>query len=412
MKIEFQKGKVERVVERAAFHYYKGWYEGKGFFSWDPAVGFRLQATVDRQTNPLKGFGIGRSGVIRDDERRYVRLGLQGGGQGVIPRIPLVDRSDVLMGGYLDLRFSRLHLFRPKGGNLGSSAAIGEVILAGFGARPYLTDVVATRKRVGSARSLPSWSRDALEFADKAGLRVRGERSSEDPGQFRLGWSLGSRISKTGTIWSLPSALAYALTFVCGRRITPIESVTYSRSWQRQMVTLRPSPTDFGALALHDTEFMDGPLLAHLCKFFYRGGPEAEVARKLVDQVAEAARQQTWEASELLVATALEAALRTIHGEPFQPKEKRQWRADASMARFRAKYLTSEWRRTCNDVLAVWRRLRHRNAHPSWLVATERTAARAQSDLSDMGMLTRFYGAMILAMSGRPVSPHLNVPRL
>jgi len=131
----------------------------------------------------------------------------------------------------------------------------------------------------------------------------------------------------------------------------------------------------------------------------------------MIDQVAEASRQLNWEATELLVATVLEAALRTLQNVPFVPGAKNSWKADKSLAAFCTRYLGRGWEEQSRSVLAAWRRLRHKNAHPTWLTDSRRDEAAAGSALADMALLTRFYGTMIFAMAGRPVSLPLAVPK-
>lgn len=409
---DFYRGPAELIVDRISFNYYGGWYSGRGMLQWDPEKGFRLIGFVDRKTNPLKGYGIGRAGMIRDEDRKTVRLRFQSGEGGVIPRRTLVDRLDVLAGERLDVRFPKLHLFRESGFPFTKIVSSGEAVFSGWSGRPYMPDLVRSWKKVGTGKGLEGWSRSAMQAGDRLGLTLRGELLDTDKTLLHIGWNLKSRMARVGRVWRWPEAVGYALTFATGHKILPVESEVRTKSWSRRTVMMKPKVNPFGIIAVYETEFLDSDVVAHLAKFFVKDTRESMVARRILDQLSDAARQSTWEATELLLATILEAALRTLQNVPFTPHENSKWRADAAVAAFRAKYLDPSWRRTCRDVLEAWKRLRHRNAHPSWLSDRTRGNAHAKEALADMALLARFYGAMILAMSGWKVEPQIRGPVL
>jgi hypothetical protein len=151
---------------------------------------------------------------------------------------------------------------------------------------------------------------------------------------------------------------------------------------------------------------MDSPVVeavsfARLIEFFLKRGTEDFVCRNILGQMQEAARQQTWQASELLVSTILEAALRTLDNHPFRDRD-HSWKINQSMDLFRCRYLAKEWTEPCERALEAHRRLRHRNAHPDWLFEEGRRRSEVQKTdvLRDISFLSRFYGYMIMALAG------------
>ncbi len=125
--------------------------------------------------------------------------------------------------------------------------------------------------------------------------------------------------------------------------------------------------------------------------------------RSLLAQLSAAANQDHWSVREFFTATALEAALRSLYGEPFVPGKKGKGYVGISMSKFHNDYLkVKEWKGVRKAVLKAHERLRHRNAHPDWLVGKGGQLSDAEFDQSllDIRLLERYYGAFILAVAG------------
>jgi len=171
-----------------------------------------------------------------------------------------------------------------------------------------------------------------------------------------------------------------------------------------------------GILTLFDSDQIDKKTFVDLTEFLVRNVEQARICDSLFYQVLEASRQRSWQATELLLSTALEAALRSIEGVPFttkKSKNKQQWNIRASLESFRKKYLSEEWVSVLEKVLRAHLRLRDRNAHPDWLLGTGGALSNIEMEnsLDDMILLSRFYGYMILALSGnKSLKPIFPVP--
>jgi hypothetical protein len=142
-------------------------------------------------------------------------------------------------------------------------------------------------------------------------------------------------------------------------------------------------------------------MFLRLTEFFLTGEEDAFVCRNILAQMEEASRQQTWQATELLVSTILEAALKTLDKRPFEPHD-RSWKIVQSLDSFRSRCLSDQWTQTCERALEVRARLRHRNAHPDWLFkeGKRRSEPEKINVLQDISFLSQFYGYMILALAG------------
>jgi hypothetical protein len=168
---------------------------------------------------------------------------------------------------------------------------------------------------------------------------------------------------------------------------------------QRQKVKLDSlgpfSP--FGENRLNKQDFID------LTEFFARNCSNTEICRRIFWQMVEASRQQSWQASELLLSTILEAALRSIDERPFKPKKDNSWNVGKGLENFFNQYLLSEeWSDIRKQVMKAHTYLRDRNAHPDWLFSQGGSLSEAEQvqSLDNMILLSRFYGYMILALAG------------
>ena len=148
-------------------------------------------------------------------------------------------------------------------------------------------------------------------------------------------------------------------------------------------------------------------MFIHLTRFFAARGPHADVCWSIFCRLAEASCQQTWESRELLTGTTLEATLRTLDNHPFRHGDY-SWKIKQSLEAFRQAYLGAGWEPACDKALQVRDRLRHRNAHPDWITHAGGSFSKQewQQSIEDLTFLSRFYGFVILALSGfKPLQP-------
>jgi hypothetical protein len=142
-------------------------------------------------------------------------------------------------------------------------------------------------------------------------------------------------------------------------------------------------------------------IFIRLLKFLIQKSQPAKFCKTAFYQIYEVSRQKHWQAKELLLATILEAFLRSIENRPFKPSGK-SLDLKQGLERFRCNFLTDKWKETCAKAIETQERLRHRNAHPDWLVGDGGAFSKTsmEESFTDMCFLSQFYGYMILAIAG------------
>jgi hypothetical protein len=404
----------ERLVEGVSLGYASGWYSGKGVLEWDPANGFMLRAFVDHRSGKRAPMSAGRSGLAKPGDSRRIRLRFGTRDSAITSPLMLVDRTDIAFQSYLRIRFHELFFFERKNwAKYYGPDVSGRAVLSGFLQRPRLPDSIERTAREADGRwSNPSWSRSALSLGHPIGFTVRSRLHDEREDILLVNWKLKPRFAGTGKWSQWPAAFARALSFVFGTVITVVESEARRPTLRRRYVRRAPDPVPFGPLRFCDAVEIDKDDVRRLTRFFYQRSRESRVAELMIDQIAAAAQQVSLEATQLLVATVLEAALRTIQSRPFVPGARSTWNASVSLNEFRRCYLSDDWTDTCGRVLDAWNRLRHRNAHPTWLVENPDAYEAEREVFSDMMLLSRFYGTMIIAMAGKRNIPLVTIPRV
>jgi mRNA deadenylase 3'-5' endonuclease subunit Ccr4 len=167
---------------------------------------------------------------------------------------------------------------------------------------------------------------------------------------------------------------------------------------------------------LFDHDVVDKNLVVHLALYLSQESENEKIIRRILIQIVDASKQNTKRANELLLSTILEAALRTLYNLPFIPGQ-RSFDLQKVLKRFQSEYLTGshedKWDTIIVKLSEVYRRLRHRNAHPDWLSAPMGmlSVPALEQTVDDMIFLSRFYGYMILALSGfKDIEPKFPVP--
>jgi hypothetical protein len=117
--------------------------------------------------------------------------------------------------------------------------------------------------------------------------------------------------------------------------------------------------------------------------------------------MVEAASQRTYVATELLLATILEAILRHVYNRPFSDPGK-SLSFQNEMPKFRNDYLSDKWVAVCDRAVVVQDRLRQRNAHPDWMWNDASVVPWTLPDkrIADLTYLAEFYRGVALALVG------------
>lgn len=395
-----------RVVR---FQYLGCTFEGRGLLEWKPKDGGELHAFVEQVDGQMpKNIEIGRARIIKGKDRQCIHMRAYGGWHRIaVPGVALIDRFDVVSEKRLSIRFGHAIFSSPGNEYLKEVVSAGHAMLRGEGMdRILFPDSVETQRRFPGNRKQKGWSRKTVTVGDPVGARFVAEQ--DDAGFISVQWSLKRRYDRLGRWWKWPQAFRDALSILSGSELQIVQSQVECPTRTRMEITRQLETTQLGILAPVLGHALDREDLRLLTRFLYTGSKQATVAAKMFRQLAEASRQRTDAGVELLTATVLEAALRTLFAEPFVAGQANTFDAKKSLNRFARRYLDQRtWQDVLNDVHAAWQRLRHRNAHPDWLYGSRHTDAWNDRVIRDLQMLSQFYGAMILAMAGKkdPAKP-------
>lgn len=403
----------ELALNEVRFHFLGGTYSGRGLLKWAPERGFHLDAFLDRHGPPLPDkIEFGKFGVVQLHELRQLRMSFDGG-RGLSARIAVGDHLELIHACRLSADFSSSLFWRNAPAGIKSSKHYGSGVLD-IGKPLVFPDSVERQTTIEGKRISGGVSRDGITFdANDIGL----EAIQDGNGHLKIDWELSADTWTRAQAWGFGPAVADALTFLGGRTVRVLERRTYRGN--REYIERRRSAD------VHDLKFLamvprqsqradqiEKEQFIMLTLFFLRGGAEADIARRICAQIAEATQQRTRAAMELLCSTVLEAVLRTIYEQPFQRGD-HSFKIRESIDCFRDDYLTPQWKDACDKALLSRESLRNRNAHPDWLTGHGggMSTPALQKSLDDMIHLAWFYGYMILAMAGfKNLEPNLPGP--
>ncbi len=397
--------KREWALASVRFEYAGGTYDGRGLLSWKPKRGFHVEAFLARHGAQLPQIiEFGKVGVIQPNELRAVRMRLEDGARALTSPICVSDHLELVGSPRLSADFPAILFVRPDPARGASAKLCGSAVLD-VGKGIIFPDSLERETRLAGERLGHSFSRKGLAY-DADGVKLRMSVGAAQC--LEADWELSADVWTANDAWRFGEALADSLTFLAGRTVQLLERTVYRRqriyiqrnaaSPVRSLSLLAMAPREDRA-----SDMIDRERLILLTKFFLRGQKEAFVARQMCAQMADASRQRTRAGRELLCATILEAALRTLDSHPFALGD-RSWKIRHSMDTFRNKYLGPKWVSACAEALTAQKRLRHRNAHPDWVTDERGEALNAalEQSLDDTLRLVWFYGYVILALAGCP----------
>jgi hypothetical protein len=399
---------AEYVLDRVGFTHSANEYSGRGLLTWDPEKGIHIQAFLDQsvpQGSPFAPVGVVE--VEDTTDARRIRMAGRSFGHAIAPNVFPHDLQGCLHEGRLSIRPERVIFFQ----RFPALAARREVPEAWSGSAVLVTkrdlefpDNLKTETTL-NGQTVECRNRGGLCFEEGDGFSVWGRKTSED--LFTLSWALPKTASSKMDAWRWAEAARRALSILFAQTLWPIRvavtrgvtEITELRP-RRQVHTLnhfhRPL-TDFGP---PDQWKFNRTTFVHLTRFFASSNPHAEICWAIFLRLAEASRQETWQSRELLAATTLEAALRTLDNHAFKPGDN-SWKIKQSVESFRRTYLDASWGKACQKALQVRDRLRHRNAHPDWITHPGGSFSKPEmrQSVDDLTFLSRFYGYMILALA-------------
>ena len=427
MAIEFNDS-AKFVLDGVRFSHQGKTYKGQGFMEWNPATGFQIDALMDKTFAPVDGFKtLGQIIVNTKEDVFSVWLNIRGHGRGIARAFPLDQHKSLFPDNHLCLSelqrvlfFSRL----PKEFQSTSQFWSGSAL--------YLTtmkfefpDQLNTKTEL-NGRMIYASNSTGLSVDEDDNWSLSGRQISDD--KFELSWALNKNRWSRNDAWRFGEAARRALSIISAQMVW-IAKQELSRDGQKiEELRQRAEPK---GLSYYFWPLLgkDGGVFEYwkfnkvaflkLTEFFLRGSPNAETCWKMFCQMVDASRQKTTQGQELLLATILEAGLRTLYNLPFQERKigsstTPAFNRKTLMEKFRNDFLSDKWIKACDKALELHTKLRHRNAHPDWLTSSDGTLSKEQLKESYAAsiFLSRFYGYMILGMAGfKDIEPRFPIVR-
>lgn len=386
------------MLERLWFDYLEGRYEGRGIMTWNPNEGFHIEAFLEREGSPLpKEIPLGKVGIPRKRDICSIRMMPTVFDWAIAPKVRLTDRHDVLADKRLSINLSRVIFSRSWRSNNGLNWC-GSAL---YETKRHLAfpDSVDTEVRINNQKVESKLQASGIWYENEQNQRIIG-RLIQDR-YLELHWGLSKSLwSKTDSCqWS--EAAQYALSIFFGETVWLLQREVRRGDRRYIEVRKRERLNSLSFSLFDDQKMLDKRVFIQLTEFLVRNKAHATICCNIFTQMLEASRQQTWQATELLLSTILEAALRSVDGHPFRPK-KDSWNVGKSLTQFFENYLSDEWRPLHSEVMKAHTYLRDRNAHPDWLFSQGGYLSEEEMEksLDAMIFLSRFYGYMILALAG------------
>jgi hypothetical protein len=391
----------DRVLASVRFHYQGGRYHGRGVLTWNADEGFHTEAPVERFGPRIRSIGFGLGGVVREQDLRSIHM-KEHNSQGWIlaPQVILRDRLDLVIQNRISIPVARIIISEPQLNIIQPENTWRGSALFKLTDSVIMPDRISQELRINEQALGESWSSSGILYESDQGQRVLGR--VVDRQYLELNYHLPLENWSKTEAFRWPDAARDSLSICLGQSVALIQkNVTRNlRSYtdihcQREIQDVRPF-TPF-----NNDQILDRDRFVGIANFLARNEQGSDVCRRIFLQMAEAEKQRTWQGRALLLATIMEATLRTLEGHPFRAHD-RSFIAEQAFTRFQNRYFSEAWADTCERAYQTFRRLRHRNAHPDWLY--EETGALSDDQRSetynDMVFLSKFYGYMILAISG------------
>ena len=400
-------------LDQLRFTYLGVNYKGRGFLAWDQADGYKLEAVVDPEAGEHSGvFEMGRPGIIPEDAYRSIRA-RDGATRILIPSIALIDRSDVLSHRRLSVGFETAFFLRPNGLKFRPIKWSGKTLLS-------TSDYVVLPDPMESNAHIAGYEVSRLhtlglnfQEGDTHVLGMVRDREADDR-TLELRWVLPRDGWTRGEAWAWPDAAALALGMLTGQHVQVMRREALfgptSRVEMRKRVKSRHPgllPRIIRVLEVGKSAAIDKAAFFKLTEFLAKNRREGRICRNIHMQLVEGWQQRNTQVMQLLISGIMEAVVRNIHGTPFRKSVKGQpkYYFDVEFRKFCARYFPApEWSTFPQRFLDARALIRHRNAHPDWLLAHggNQPLPEAEDELDALIFVSRFYHYVILALAGFP----------
>lgn len=400
---------LDILVNEVEIRYEDELFHARGFLKWSPKIGFQLIGSIyDRTGSRRPIMTPGRTRSLPKDH--YCRILLKPKGYlSATPRkawfyhepmfpIPVFSDIDFSFGG---LTF--IQEWEPrKSGERHQSKTVFRVT-----PKLHLPDRLEQKVSLDGDTVQETYSAKGLAFKTDS-LTLRSWINQQ--GDLECYASLLKSKWKDYQAWRVPKALETALALCCGEHPVLFQSERNKCNRRFQEVWKEDEVVKFSVLSpIKVDPVIDKDVFLHLFQSLIKDHDVLNLAHQLCLQLREAMKQDSGAAMELLFATCLEGFLRTLSGNPFH-ENKKKLSLQNELGKFGKKFrLPDEWKAISDEGIAAHDRIRHRNAHPDWLMSRDGylSEERLTQTTDDLIKLARLYGFMVLAVTGFKELPTL-----
>ena len=354
---------------------------------------------------PSPAFDFSDVATENISETPDIKIWLHDGQRAVAKSVFIRGNKRVLKDGFLLVDFDKLIFIERSALTEDSEWWSGSATYS-IGDDIFLSDIVETKISIGKELDFTSQETGLYYEDETMELRCRKIGSN----CYELKWALLNKKWSRKDCWEFAEANRWALSIMFGcvvkllkRKIIRGQQrlIEISKHEDGERLQSHLTPCEVVRQSSGEVKKI---IYLKLLKLFICENPQAKYCKVAFYQIYEVSRQKHWQAKELLLATILEAFLRSIENRPFKPRGK-NLDLKQSLEKFRLKYFLNKpdlWKRTCNLAIEAQEKLRHRNAHPDWLPTRGGafSGSSMEESLSDMCFLSQFYGYMILAVAG------------
>jgi hypothetical protein len=393
---------TEFIIKLLYFHHNGNRYQGRGIMTWKPDQGFHLEAFLDDRGKGIEKIELGRIGIPSKNDFCSIRMRPQNYDWAIAPEIYLSesDKLEIQVNRRLSINFGRVVFCEPVTPGIDRSIWKGSALYE-TKSKLSLSDTVCVETRINGQTREINQEPSGLFYEDDQQRKLIGRLI--DDRQLKLDWELSKDLWTKTKAWKWNIAIQDVLSIWFGETIWLLKREFRRDAQKITEIRQKVELSTLGLLSPFTGLKFDKKAFIHLADFFIHDPSKAEVCRKIFWQLVEASNQHSQPAQELLLSTILEASLRTIDNHPFTPRKDSSWNVGNGLNNFFGAYLPfKEWEAIHRRVMKENSYLRHRNAHPDWLLSEGGSLSETEQakSLDSMIFLSRFYGYMILALAG------------
>ena len=389
------------LIESVSFEHEGRAYRGeKGYLTWEPDRGFHIEARMSLVRG--EPFSVIRPPAgPREGTRLTVTMELPDGQRAIGRDVPLVWDYALHSSNRLVIDSDTLE-FQAHSDRPGQTAEWKGAALYTFPTGvplPHLIERVTTFP-LSKVRGTDYETGIDAQSSDGEASFVAHRAESD---RLKVHWVLPGSTWAADQAWLWPEALGLALRLVYGYTAPLLWREMKGQSDVRTETCRRSLPRWLWFLPCQYPLEDHVRLLQKASSYLARRDGNAATCWNIIGQMTESAKQQTYPATELLLAIVMEAMFRHVLNKPFRCQRKgNSINIQDRMPEFMREHLTSDWERVCDHAVVVQARLRQRNAHPDWMNSDPSVKPWTLPDvrIADLGFLAEFYRGVVFALAG------------